>query len=193
MKIIKKSILLVATIILLVGCGKGANSNLSDNNPTIDQESAKKIVQDNFPNGEIISINLDQDDDIPNYHVVVTDGDYRYEVEVDMQTGSIIEAERDRYTSGIGGNATIGNNDSTPSSGSTVALKMEDMPIDADTAKKIALEQVPNSSVVEFTFDGDDLFPHYEITVSDGSYEYEVEINATDGTVKDLDKEPISH
>lgn len=60
-------------------------------------------------------------------------------------------------------------------------------------AKEIALKQVANSKIIEFSYDSDDAVPKYDVTLSDGTYEYEFEINAMDGSVSKMEKDSLKH
>lgn len=55
--------------------------------------------------------------------------------------------------------------------------------IDEQQAKEIALKEAGGGQVTEFSYDMDDYTPNYDITVLNGTSEYEYEISAVDGTI----------
>ena len=55
--------------------------------------------------------------------------------------------------------------------------------IDEQQAKEIALKEAGGGQVTEFSYDMDDYTPNYDITVLNGTTEYEYEISAVDGSI----------
>lgn len=61
--------------------------------------------------------------------------------------------------------------------------------IDEERAKVVALEQVPNGTVVEVSHDLNDLHPNYEFTIQEENYEYEIEVDAYTGVITKIDQD----
>lgn len=55
--------------------------------------------------------------------------------------------------------------------------------ITEEQAKQIALNEAGGGQVAEFSYDMDDITPHYDIKVLNGTTEYELEISAVDGSI----------
>ena len=68
-------------------------------------------------------------------------------------------------------------------------------PITADQARNIALAKVPGASsgdIWDFEADYDDGRLEYEIEIRYNGMEYDFEIDGTNGTILEMDSEPIS-
>jgi len=63
--------------------------------------------------------------------------------------------------------------------------------ITAQKAKDIMLGKVPGSTILEFSYDGDDRVPKYDGTVIKGNYEYEIDVDAKTGDIIKFEKEQI--
>ncbi|MEG0013572.1 MAG: PepSY domain-containing protein [Cellulosilyticaceae bacterium] len=61
--------------------------------------------------------------------------------------------------------------------------------IDEERAKAVAIEQVPNGTIVEVSHDLNDLRPNYEFTIQEENYEYEIEVDAYTGVVTKIDQD----
>lgn len=72
---------------------------------------------------------------------------------------------------------------------STPLANGEGTMIDEERAKAIALEQVPNGTIVEVSHDLDDLRPNYEFTLQEENYEYEIEVDAYTGTITKINQQ----
>ena len=63
--------------------------------------------------------------------------------------------------------------------------------ITAQKAKDIMLGKVPGSSILEFSYDGDDRTPKYDGTLIKDNYEYEIDVDAKTGDIIKFEKEQI--
>ena len=63
--------------------------------------------------------------------------------------------------------------------------------ITAQKAKDIMLGKVPGSTILEFSYDGDDRVPKYDGTVINGNYEYEIDVDAKTGAIIRFEQENI--
>jgi len=131
----------------------------------IDINDAKAIARSYYPNSNITSISFNDEDTTPNYSMSLTDKTNHYEVKVNAVDGTLIESMRE------------------PISSSTLS-------IDQATAKKLALN-LHSGEITEFELDESGVTPYYEITINDGTYEYEMEINALTGEVIELQQEIV--
>jgi len=159
---------------------------------------------------ENLSAHYDTEEGISVYEVSFTAGDYEYEYVVRASNGKIIEADRDASerkteikdsskdnmqssdstsSSNSETNEMVGKsaNTSAPSSNSSSSY------IGIDKAKSIALKDAGlSASSVTFTkakLDREDGIRVYEIEFFTRDMEYEYEINATSGKIKDKDIE----
>ena len=66
-----------------------------------------------------------------------------------------------------------------------------DKVIGEEKAKEIALKQVPGGKIIECMYDTDDAIPNYDVTIKDGKYEYDIEINAHTGEIIKSEKSNI--
>lgn len=160
-----KKLLLAIMVVMLVVSGCGENKETIK----IDEEQAKTIALKEVENGEVISLEFDEDDTKPNYDVAISDGTHEYDIEIDATDGTIIKKEKKAVEGGS--NLVSGTK------------------IDEDKAKEIALSNVPGGKIIEFSYDADDKIPNYDITIQDDKYEYDFEISAVDGSVLSSDKE----
>lgn len=65
-------------------------NEIIDEKKLIGEEKAKSIALDKVANGKVIEISLDKDDNIVNYDITISDGEYEYEYEVNAKDGNII-------------------------------------------------------------------------------------------------------
>lgn len=71
------------------------NTNI-DETGLIGEEKAKSIALEKVPNGKVIGISLDSDDNMSNYDVTISDDEYEYEYEIDAKDGSIINESKEK-------------------------------------------------------------------------------------------------
>lgn len=70
-----------------------SNTNQED---LISEEKAKSIALEMIPNGKVLKISLDADDNIVNYDVTISDDEYEYEYEIDAKDGTIIAESKEK-------------------------------------------------------------------------------------------------
>ena len=152
------------------------NNKLQHKNNYIDKEKVKELVLNHLKVSEDsisdYSVELDVEHNKVIYEVSFDVTNLEYEYELDAVTGEIISKQ-------IKNENTANNTDTTNL-------------IDAEKAKAIALEIVPNGTIVEVDFDKEDVVPNYDVKVTDGEYKYEYEINAKDGSIITESKELIN-
>lgn len=176
MKLIRKIVVLLGAL-LLVGCTSTTESPTlesptlesptpSDSQTLLSEEQIKTIALAEVPNGTIAEIEIDREDITPNYDVTVIDDTTEYDFEIDAYTGSILSIEKD-----------LNAENATPPT-----LSEED-------AKAVALNEVPGGEITRVHYESDEFIPHYDISVKLGKYEYDIEIDATTGTVREIEKD----
>lgn len=139
------------------------NHSTGTNIATIDEAKVKEIVN-NQVKGTIVSIQLDQDDACLVYDVTVVDETYKYDFEINAVDGSIVSQDKELINQ-------VSN-----------STNIQGVTIDGDKAKEIALSQVKEGTITEFSLDYEAGIPVYEVTVVDGIIEYEFEISGVDGS-----------
>lgn len=151
------------------------------NGETISEEKAKEIALSHAgltaDQVTFIKSGLDIDNNRKHYDIEFYTADHQeYDYEIDPASGAIIDYDYDAeyYAQGT----------DTP----------EGEPISADEAKQIALNQVPGaaaSDIREFKTDGYNNRMKYEGKIYYDQKEYEFEIDAYDGSIREWEVEPI--
>lgn len=130
----------------------------------IDLKNAQAIASSYYPNCEITSITYNNSNTTPNYSIHLVDDLTSYQIIVDATNGSVTEYSRTALSQ-------------TPVS-----------KINQADAKEMALKLHPGE-IIKCDLDTSENIPYYEIIINDGTYEYEIEINAVTGDVMELDQE----
>ena len=213
----KKIVVFVFCVILIAGAvgfatlQVGANVNA---NKTIgmDKGVAVALADAGFKAEEVTNLtaHYDDEDGVAAYDVDFTVNGYEYEYTIKASDGKILEAQREKIKTVDTEDKTDANTSATPSSGSSEGTgttsnsgasqntsSSTDNPsskyIGVDKAKSIALKDAGvSASSVTFTkakLDKDDGVAVYEIEFYSGDTEYEYEINATSGAVRERDSE----
>ena len=199
---------LVVAVLVTACIGMGttlASRQTADAQQTITEQTAQKIALKKAGGGTIKSIAIDYEDGEQVYKTEVINGDYEYDIEINAQTSDIISYEKDRISkikntttaspeknkteSPSSNNDVIANssasNDTTSSKNSGSSSKY----ISEKKAKSIALDKVSGGNLVYCYLDYDDGRAQYEVEITKGKYEYEMEIDAITGNIYDFDKE----
>ena len=129
----------------------------------------------------------DYEDGVLVYEVEFYSGNTEYDYEIKAATGEILSFDKDIE------NYTIPSNTSDNSGKNTTSSKPSSSYIGIDKAKSIALKDAGlSASSVTFTkakLDREDGIRVYEIEFFTRDMEYEYEINATSGKIRDKDIE----
>ena len=83
-------VLVLSAISIVLAYDQGAFAG----DPKISEEEAKAIAEEHT-NGTAISVELEKEDSSMVYEVIVENATGRYEVEIDADTGEILEVEED--------------------------------------------------------------------------------------------------
>lgn len=137
------------------------NVDIRNKTKKISLIEAKEILKKAVPESNVLVCYYDQDDN--KYDSKVIKDNIVYEVEIDAYSGRIIEIEKD---DDINNNLDVKN-------------------ISLDKAKSIILDAIPNGNLVYCKYDVDD--NEYDAKVVKDNKTYEIEINAFDGRIIDID------
>lgn len=138
---------------------------IADDSAYIGTEKASQIAVEKAGGGEVVKIEMDLDDGVMVYEGDLVKDNVKYEFDIDATTGKILKWETD-----------MDDDDVTPPSTS-------DKVIGEDKAKEIVLKKIPGATITEFKLDEDDGRLVYEGEAYLNQTEYDLEINAVDGTV----------
>lgn len=206
----KKIAAFVICVILIAGAvgfatlKVGANVNA---NKTIgmDKGVAIALADAGFKAEEVADLkaHYDSEDGVAVYEVDFTANGFEYDYSVKASDGTILESQREKIKASEtvdkstdkadGTSSATPNSGSTNESGSSSTSNPSSKYIGVDKAKTIALKDAGlSASSVTFTkakLDRDDGVVVYEIEFYSGNTEYEYEINATSGQIRDRDSE----
>ena len=202
-------VVLVAAAVGFATLQVGANVNA---NKVIGMDKGVEVAlaDAGFKAEEVLNLvaHYDSEDGVAVYEVDFVANGFEYDYAVKASDGTIIEAQREKLqvteavkntadntdktdkTTGSSGTASnSGTSQSTTTSTSNPSSKY----IGVDKAKSIALKDAGvSASSVTFTkakLDRDDGVTVYEIEFYSGDTEYEYEINATSGAIRERDSE----
>lgn len=168
-----KSLIIGLGIVVICGAGVSYSLVKYEENEVLSKEQAQEIVLQKVPNGNIIEIEYDSDEISPKYDSKVLKDNVLYEVDVDANTGSIINFEEE-----------IIQQDTTKNT--------KDKLISEQNAKNIMLKKVPNATIKTIHLDKEHKESEYEGELIKGDKKYEITINAKTGQVKEFSQEIIN-
>lgn len=183
----KKLSLLMLLTIVLAGCGNSSKIN------ALTLEEAQEIAVAEVGGKKILKAKQDYDDGITYYDFTVITDNEKYEIEVDANDGTILKKEKDDdYISNTNegtvtpidnSNTTTNTNSTTNNNNTTNSTNSTNNIISNEEAQNIALNKTGGGYLVKCELDNDDNMMVYEIEIKNGSYEYEVDINANTGEI----------
>ena len=134
--------------------------------------------------GNVTDIELSEDDGHREYEVEIRNGEYEYDFDIDAFTGEVLEQDRERISNHSAASAEVKDDSKKEMSGDNDdANKAQDVQISLAQASDIALTEAGGGKVEEIELDWDDGLQYYEVEIINGDTEYELEINASDGSV----------
>lgn len=153
-------------------------------------DAARALVLSRIKNGVIVSIKADKDDGRVVFEGEARDDTYEYDFEILAATGAFLQWETEflvtdgKDGAGQGAAGTIQTPAATQNSGL----------IGTDAARSIALKKAGGGRVTSIKLDRDDGVQVYEGKVLTDTYEYEFEMNAATGAIRewDADKRSVS-
>lgn len=159
----------------------------SSSGSLLSESEARALVLARLENGSISYIRLTQDDGRQEYEGEAEDGNYEYEFELDAKTGSFTEWEKDKLRRAAETTSAPKSAD-TASAGQNSASASDEL-IGTSRAKEIALAKAGGGTVSYIKLDREDGRQVYEGEIIFGEYEYEFEIDAKSGSIRDWDKD----
>lgn len=150
-----------------------AQTNAAQEFITFDEVSEKALA---IANGTITDIELDADDRRPHYEVDVYHDSYEYDIKFDAVTGEVLEQKREK------------DDDDDFDDRSANSSNTADNLISSDQAVKAAMAEA-SGNVEKVELDNDDGITYYEVEIEDGRMDYEVYVNAVDGTILKVEKD----
>ncbi len=127
--------------------------------------------------GVVTEVELDEDDGIYHYDIEMENGKDEYEVEINAEDLSIMKEETDRDD----------DRESVKENQEMNTAETDAGQISMDEAVKIAKDEVGGGDVYDNEFDEDD--NEYDIEVIHDGSEYELQINASTGEVKEIEQD----
>lgn len=204
--------LLIVAIIVTASIGVGttlaANDSAKSTQLSISEKAAKEIAFNKTGGGTLSSFEIDYEDGVKVYKVEIIKGDYEYDIEINGKTGEVIGYSQEKIkkpssntngktndSNNSTGTTNTGNNNSgsSGSSNSGNANNSSNGYIGDAKAKSIAIGKVGGGKVMYCHLDYDDGRAEYEIKIIKGDYEYEMEVDATTGKIRDYEKERIEY
>lgn len=159
---------------------KSKKVNLRGSNTIkLDEEAAKKIVLNEYPNAEILSVTLDKDDWFQEYKIMIAHGNMRGEVEISPETGVILERDFERVSNIGAGNVGTG----------TIETSQSNTFMGIEKVKEITLKKIPGAAIIDIDLDADSGRYVYEVEAYKDGYEYELVLDAKTGKGIHLFKE----
>lgn len=181
----KKLSLLMLLAIILAGCGNNSKVN------ALTLEEAQEIAVAEVEGKKVLKAKQDYDDGVTYYDFTVVTDNEKYEIEVDANDGTILKKERDKdYVSNTNegtvtpidnGNTATNTNDNT--NNTTSNQTTTNNIISNEEAQNIALNKTGGGYLVKCELDHDDNMMVYEIEVKNGNYEYDIDVNASNGEI----------
>lgn len=166
---------------------KAAESSLSLEEAIDTALAHAKVSRDN---ASFVKTELDSDDKVPHYEIDFYADGKKYDYEVAVSDGKILESEVDlteKVPASTKPAVTKGGVDITEPTTEGSGF------ISVDEAKTKALKDAgvaaADAVFEKAEFDGDDLIPHYDIEFYADGYEYDYEINAKNYNVIEKSKE----
>ncbi|MGI2327394.1 PepSY domain-containing protein [Planococcus sp. YIM B11945] len=129
------------------------------------EEATEKAL--NIANGTVTDIELNANSKTPNFEVDVFHEGYEYDLKFDAVSGEVLEQKRDKD------NDNDDDSENLPASSELIS---------SDEATKAALA-VAKGTVTDISLENEDGVATYDIELKDGRTEYEVEVNAVDGSI----------
>ena len=137
---------------------------------SVTEKEAKETALKKAGGGEVIKCKLDREDGKLIYEIKVINGNMEYSMDIDANNKKIYDYEEEQ----------IDDVDNNSSNGAAIS---------SDEAKKIALKKSGGGKVVKCELDYDDGMQVYEIEIINGNTEYEIDIDASNGTIIQFDSE----
>ncbi|KKY01165.1 hypothetical protein VN21_10255 [Paraclostridium benzoelyticum] len=171
MKIDKPIIIALGLVVI---CGVGVSYSLVkyDKAEYLTKNQAKNIILEKVPDGKILEFSYDNENNSPKYESEIVKDTMKYQVDVDAETGKIINFEQEVLKD---------QND----------RKTSDKLISEDKAIDTMINKVPKATVQKFNLDKDGENAEYEGVLTKADTKYEITVDAKTGDIKEFSHEQI--
>ncbi len=171
MKIDKPIIIALGLVVI---CGVGVSYSLvkHDKAEYLTKNQAKNIILEKVPDGKILEFSYDNENNSPKYESEIVKDTMKYQVDVDAETGKIINFEQEVLKD---------QND----------RKTSDKLISEDKAIDTMINKVPKATVQKFNLDKDGENAEYEGVLTKADTKYEITVDAKTGDIKEFSHEQI--
>ncbi|MBE5766390.1 MAG: hypothetical protein E7335_04365 [Clostridiales bacterium] len=146
---------------LVVKVDYDVRNDRGSKNVILTEAQAGEKVLELYPGAEITNVLLQRDDGLQEYAVLFTAADFTGKIELNPETGAVLDRELDYTRSGESASG----------------------PLTAEEAKAFVLAKVEDGRIVDFETDRDDGRTVYEGEVVSGKTQYDFEIDAETGAL----------
>lgn len=171
-----KSLIIGLGIVIICGAGVSYSLVKHDKAEYITKEQAKTVMLEKVPDGKILEFSYDNNDSSPKYESQIVKDNIKYEVDVDAETGDVINFEQE----------VLKEKDANAQ-----AQKTTDKLISEDKAMDVMLNKVPKATVKSFHLDKDGKDPEYEGELIKADTKYEITVDAKTGDIKEFSHEKM--
>ncbi|EQK42578.1 peptidase propeptide and YPEB domain protein [[Clostridium] bifermentans ATCC 638] len=169
---INKAIIIALGLVVICGVGVSYSLVKDDKAEYLTKDQAKNIILEKVPDGKILEFSYDNENNSPKYESEIVKDTMKYQVDVDAETGKIINFEQEVLKDQ--------NN-----------VKTSDKLISEDKAMDIMINKVPKATVQKFNLDKDGKNDEYEGVLTKADTKYEITVDAKTGDIKEFSHEQI--
>lgn len=169
---VNKAIIIALGVVVICGVGVSYSLAKDDKAEYLTKDQAKNIILEKVPDGKILEFSYDNENNSPKYESEIVKDTMKYQVDVDAETGKIINFEQEVLKDQ--------NN-----------VKTSDKLISEDKAMDIMLNKVPKATVQKFNLDKDGKNDEYEGVLTKADTKYEITVDAKTGDIKEFSHEQI--
>ncbi|MBN8047031.1 PepSY domain-containing protein [Paraclostridium bifermentans] len=169
---INKAIIIALGLVVICGVGVSYSLVKDDKAEYLTKDQAKNIILEKVPDGKILEFSYDNENNSPKYESEIVKDTMKYQVDVDAETGKIINFEQEVLKDQNNG-------------------KTSDKLISEDKAMDIMINKVPKATVQKFNLDKDGKNVEYEGVLTKADTKYEITVDAKTGDIKEFSHEQI--
>lgn len=169
---INKAIIIALGLVVICGVGVSYSLVKDDKAEYLTKDQAKNIILEKVPDGKILEFSYDNENNSPKYESEIVKDTMKYQVDVDAETGKIINFEQEVLKDQNNG-------------------KTSDKLISEDKAMDIMINKVPKATVQKFNLDKDGENAEYEGVLTKADTKYEITVDAKTGDIKEFSHEQI--
>ena len=169
---INKAIIIALGLVVICGVGVSYSLVKHDKAEYLTKIQAKNIILEKVPDGKILEFSYDNENNSPKYESEIVKDTMKYQVDVDAETGKIINFEQEVLKD---------QND----------RKTSDRLISEDKAIDTMINKVPKATVQKFNLDKDGENAEYEGVLTKADTKYEITVDAKTGDIKEFSHEQI--